>query len=718
VTTRELRGRDGIALALIGAAGLAATAIGLVVLASSDKIGFDVGQALAGIARELPVTLEAIGIVLAVSIVELAAGLVLARAARRAPFESIADAALAAFVAVVLKDLVELSVLGQLGLFRFPELATIDLAVLVLGWRLGPPIRTTWRPTLGGLARLAFLALVGVIWIGPVLVQLASPVVPFIDVLPNHVAPAQHLQTFGAFTPLTSTQSPIYGPSRSLLGYTAVLGAASTLSGIPAAITVSAFAVPATVLVALAIYRLAVVAAGPTAGAWALLAFPLSESFARLSDDRGTVLVLIVVGWALAFVLDPPEPDTWRLPRGVILGLALGAAVFVHPVIGALAIATVVVAGIARRGPMADLAVTGGVAAAIVAAPQAATMVGIALPAAAIVIAIVVGVAAGLAIDRASWLHAPLLRIAGWAIAIAIGLALVVIRPPVGPLLAAPLPFLAEGLLLLIAGGIGFVIGAPGTRSAVVLAGLGVGFAVAIGTQAVPAAHLGLLGQALRFELPKTIHYWIPVIATIAAAASLAWLWRGNGLPRYLGAAVVAAWIVAAAAPLRATPIDALHQGEHRYSEALAIDLRVAGSGFWIGYPDSHFIIDQPRRDLIKAIGLEIAAGRIGPDTPVLHVTGDFQQWAATPLGVFAGVTETDVSPNAEHSIHTVGGRLLDLDTLPSLLASRAYPYLLFEPSPALPDGIAGLIAAAGYTPGYSNGQGTIYRLGPELTNP
>ena len=69
-------------------------------------------------------------------------------------------------------------------------------------------------------------------------------------------------------------------------------------------------------------------------------------------------------------------------------------------------------------------------------------------------------------------------------------------------------------------------------------------------------------------------------------------------------------------------------------------------------------------------------------------------------------------------SIHTVGGRLLHLESLPAALASRAYPYLLLEPASELPDGVADEILAAGYVAGFSNGQGTLFRLGPTASSP
>ena len=96
------RGRDGIALDLVGVVGLTAFLLGLTWLQASDKIGFDPGAAIQGILSQLAVTLPAALLVLAASGLELAAGVVLARAARRGPFDSYADAFLGAMVAAVL----------------------------------------------------------------------------------------------------------------------------------------------------------------------------------------------------------------------------------------------------------------------------------------------------------------------------------------------------------------------------------------------------------------------------------------------------------------------------------------------------------------------------------------------------------------------------------------------------------------------------------------
>jgi hypothetical protein len=727
VLTLRLRDRDDIARDLVGVAGLTALVIGLVILAPSKAIGFDAHRALNGILDQLPVTLPAALLMLLVTAVDLGAGLVLARFIRRSPFDSVTDAALSAMVATVLKDLAFLAILAQVGLFRSPILWITDAAILAAAWRVRPLFaQRDWRPSLERLGSLPLAVLIGIVWAGPILLQLASSVVPFIDVLPNHVAPAEHLRTFGSFGPLTATQSPIYGPSRSLLGYIGLLGTLTTMSGLPATLALSAFILPSTILVGIGAYRLATVVAGSAAGPLALLAFALTGTFARLSDDRGTVIVLPLVAWTFALMAKRmrAEPEASSpalsgahrvepmLSDGVLLGLGLAAAIFIHPIIGALAVATVGIVAVAMPERAGRLGISAVLTAAIAAIPQLTTMVGIPLPTSFAIAGIPLAILAGDAIGRATVLHRPLLRVLRWTPVLLIPIAVLSFSSLEPALNKGARPLVEATSLLLLVALVGAIVGAAGARSPLVLAGAAIGLAVAFGTQLVPVEGTGLLGQALRFELPKTLYYWFPAVVAVGSAAALAWLWQAPALPWLARVGAVGLFVVFAAVPLRATTIDDLHLGEHRFSEALAIDLRWTGTGYWTGYPDSRNLVDPPRRALIDAVQAEIDAGRIGPDTPILHVAKSFQQWVATPLGVFTGVTETDVSPDAEHSIHTVGGRLLDFKQLPDLLASRSYPYLLFEPNKDLPAGIDQEIAAAGYGPIFTNSQGTLYRLG------
>jgi hypothetical protein len=226
----------------------------------------------------------------------------------------------------------------------------------------------------------------------------------------------------------------------------------------------------------------------------------------------------------------------------------------------------------------------------------------------------------------------------------------------------------------------------------------------------------------VRFEVPKTVHYWLSAIAAAGAASALAFGWSRASLPWLARVGLAAAFVVVAALPLRfgnsgddadckadCAAINAYHLGEHRYSETFAIDLRFAAIGFWQGFPDPRTVVDAPRQALLDALRTEIAAGRLAHDTPVLHVASTFQQWVATPLGVFDGVNETFVSLDPEVSHQTVGGRLYGLDRLPELLSSGEFGYVVLE-AKDLPRGVREQITGAGYSSIFANDQGEVFR--------
>ena len=753
---RQLRDRASIALDLVGVVGLAAFLVGLTWLRTSAKLGFDPGAALDGLLGQLSVTLPAALFVLVASVLELAAGLVLARAARRNPFDSIAEATLVAMVAAVLKDTLLLGTLAAFGLYRGPFLIGIDVAIILAAWVPGLrprlwPMATVggWRAQLDSLTSWTVAVLVGIVWAGPVIMQLASPVVPFIDVLPNYVGPVEHLRTFGWFSPLTETQSPIIGPSRTVLGYDALLGAVATMTGLSGGLAIAAFILPQTALVAAGAHRLAsaIRDGDPPIGAWALLAFAVSQPFARLADARGTVVVTPLVCAALAIAAELTHDggraysyrnDPWRIGRGAVIGLALGAATLVHPVIGFFGIATVAVVALTRPRTAPDVFVV-GLTAGLVALPQLATMVGISLPTLALglglPVAVVIGIVVGRAVARSEaarrWLTrvaelgrtaVPLVAIAAIAIALAIG-KLDLDRAPnaLGEALAVTAE--SSGLLLVVLMA-GAYLGSRGARSPIVLAAIGIGFGAVALVQALPSG-LGFFGDALRFEVPKTVHYWMSGTVAVGAACALTTAWSERaqgGIPWAARAAAVAAFVLVAALPLRfgnsgddasctrdCASINAYHLGEHRWSETFAIDLHYAAIGFWQGFPDSRNVVDAPRQEILDAVRAEITEGRLAHDTPVLHLASSFQQWSATPLGVFDGVDETFVSLDPEVSHQTVGGRLFGLDSLPAFLGSGDFRYVVLEPRD-LPDGLRAQILAAGYAAIFNNDQGEVFR--------
>ncbi len=344
-----------------------------------------------------------------------------------------------------------------------------------------------------------------------------------------------------------------------------------------------------------------------------------------------------------------------------------------------------------------------------IAVPQIATTLGVSLPAWAGLLALPAAVIADVAVLRLPFIRETAVW-AGWIVLLAaVPAALAFADPVLRAVVNGVGPVLSTMPLLVVAAAAGFVLARSRAAAPVVLGGLVVGAAGAAFAQLVPDPDV--LGQTIRFELPKEVEYWLPAIAVAPAAIGLSALARGastdeDGRAR-LG--LVALFVITAALPIRSTPINDHHRGEHRFSEALAIDLRWADRGYWRGYPDTRLVIDPPRRELVDAIRGEIAAGRIGATTPVLHVASSFQQWVATPLGVFTGVLETSVSPDAVVEIHTIGGRLLPLSELEALLASGRYPVMVFEPGGFEDASLRGAIVAAGYVSTYGNTQGELF---------
>jgi hypothetical protein len=691
-------------------------------LLADGAFGFSPVGVLEGVASQLSTTLPAAVLVLLATALNLAAGAIAVRAIRGRPFDGAVDAILGGYLGAVLLDLVLLALLGGTGLFKWPVLASVHLAILAAGTRLRPVVIASDPSGLGRASIREMIgwapigAIIGIGWIGLLALQLASPVVPFVDVLPNHVAPVEHLRTFGDFGTLTTTPSPIYGPSRTFLGYVALLGVVDTLIGLPAALGVAAFALPGAVAVAAGMHRLGSAVGGGQTGMWAVLAFVLTTSFVRLPDARATVLVLPLAAWCLAELAEAFAGRRAVSLRGSLLsGAAIAAAILVHPVIGALTAMTVVILTLAGPRPAQDHGAPALATGAVLALPQLAAM--LELPVATWLALAVVPLAVG-----AGWLissNAQLrnaLVVAGrglGVVALIAGVAgILVIVPAAQTALGRIMPTMPVLLLTIL---VGALLAPRRFLSPVLLAILAAGAIAATATELAPAQ--GTLLTALRFEVPKTLHYWLPIGIAVAAAISLDTIWRDErrwlpGAPAWMAPRLaVVLFLVAAILPLRAAPLeDPYHLGERRLSETVALQLRWAERGYWQGYPDPRRLVAPDQAAILDAVRGEIAAGRLRSTSEVLHVARSFQQWVALPLGVFTGVIETSVSPDAEVSIHTVGGRLHRLDELGTLLGARP-PYVLLERS-ALPAQLRDQIVAAGYRPTFVNGRGELFVRG------
>jgi hypothetical protein len=762
-----------LSLVLLG--GFVLLFAGLEVVRVSPAWGFTYGGAISGVLSQLAVTGPAAVLVAAATAANILAGAVVLRLAGAPAFRSLTDLTLAGFAAAVVLDASTLFLLGSLGLFGWPELLLLHGAVAVAWFATRRS-----RPLLAGPVRVhlsrpaAWWPLVLAIWAGPLIVQLASPTVPFLDVLPNHVAPVEHVRIFGSFATLTTSPSPIYGPSRLMLGYVALLSQLTTITNLDAVLAEAAFGLPLTVLMALAVRRVAARLFGESAGFWVLLTFPLSFMFMRIPDARDTVVVFPLATWTLIRIAEelrgppnagphparqpsarpqpalPPNagPHPARQPSArpqlprpdLSLAFAIGGAFLLHPLMGLVAFTAAAGALVLYPARLARKLIPAMGAGAVLAIPQALTVAGIGAPAWVGLICVGIGLAVGFALapvvawvaDRvptepgmpAHW-RAALLTV---TILVLLQIARAHIDPPDDPASEIPNGFLRILDLCLL----GALLSVFGLGRGWIL--LGCGIAAGVGAWAVSGL-VGLNGfteQAIHYEVPKSMEYWIPAMLAIGAAGALAAVvrqrWLGLLRPMAIGAYLIVS-VFPVTDPLAIGPlvisdprivaplVSNFQIREHRGAESVGLALLEAELGYWDPrssskpYPDSRLIIDAPRREVVDVLRAEETAGRLGPSTKVLNIASSFQQWVAVPVGVFTGAMETSISLQPEVSIHTDGGRLLGFEALEQELAAD-YGYVVLEPAGLPPNVVANTgthIVDDGYRQIWSNSQATIY---------
>ncbi len=731
-------------LSVVLLAGFAMLWAGLEVVSVSYEWGFSLSGAVNGILSELPVTGPAAVLVGVAVFANVLAGAALLRLAGTPAFRSLTDLVLAGFATAVILDAATLFVLGSAGFYGWPELVLLHAAVAGAWVAAGSP-RLLAGPVRAQFRRpAAWWPLVLAIWAGPLIVQLASPTVPFLDVLPNHVAPVEHVRIFGSFATLTTSPSPIYGPSRLMLGYVALLSQMTTITNLDAVLAEAAFGLPLTVLLVLALRRLTGRLFGGSASFWVLLTFPLAFMFMRIPDARDTVVVFPLAALALTRIVEELRPragaPTSNNRPDLSLAFAMGGAFLLHPIIGLVTFTAAGGALLLYPARLARKLIPAIGAGAVVAIPQVLTMSGIEAPAWVGIVYLGIGVA--LAFPLAAGVAWVADRVAPprelptyWRPALLVVTILVLLRiaqshisPPDDPVTEVPRDFIR--LLDVCLLGVVLSVFRLG-RGWIVL---GCGIAAGLGAWAAS----GLVGtngfteQAVHFEVPKTLQYWIPAMLAIGAAGGLAAILRLRWLG-LLRPVAIGLFLLVSVFPITDpvaigpvviddsrfnAPLAANFQvSEHRGAESLGLAMFEAELGYWDQrssskpYTDARLIIDAPRREVVAELRAEEQAGRLGPSTRVLNIASSFQQWVAIPIGVFTGAMETSISLDPEVSIHTDGGRLLGFGDLPAELRAD-YGYVVLEPDGLPSEVLANTqsqIIGSGYRQIWSNSQATIY---------
>ena len=708
-TARARRWRRAeTALLLLAAVALV---VGVATRQADPIEGFSAGGALAGLASQLPTTLPAAILVAIAMLLELTAGAVLLRLVRQAPFATWSDLLLGGFAGAVLLDALLLFSLGGAGLFRQQTLAVVLAALVVAGLGVRPLVAQPFRL---GRVRPARWLLIGLVWSAPLLLSLASPVVPYVDELPNHVAPAEHLRVFGQIASLATYPSPLYGPSRLFLGYAALMGTLSTLTGLPAALAMSASVGSLAILSAVAARRLASALFGREAGFWALLAFCLSFSFVRLPDARDSVVALPLAALAFALLAAPGRPAKRGGPARVgpdwLLAAALTAATLVHPLVGALTAGSVVLLVAADPARHARRAIPALAATAIAVLPQAAVMLGLAPAPAWGMVAFAAGsvVAIGTArfVERGGLVTdlaaggdgrprsrrrargaGDRRRRAGCA-----GAGRQVAQP------GLPVPVRGSGGRHHRAGP-----GRPARAAGCCWRRLRLAAPRSLQLRSFPVRRSSRTRSATRF--PRRSDTGCP---GPACPPPRAW-WRpssaGDG-PVIARFVLVGGFLAIVLLPSGSPAPDSV-QASHAVADDLAFDLRTAELGGWQGYPDSRLVVDAAGRDILGFLRDEISSGKLGAEARVLHVARSYEPWASVPIAVFTGLEESVVCEDATVDIFTAGGRIYPLASLATELR-QGYSAVVLEPA-GLPAAVRSAVVAAGYRSVFTSSSGEVF---------
>lgn len=566
--------------------------------------------------------------------------------------------------------------LGPLGLYRPWVLrwALVGVVLLALARRGRPRPRGSARPG-------AWIAAVAVALTAPplLMLQLASPVSPFMDILP-YVASVQKIVTFRFYDPFGNDAAGLWAASRQVAGCDALYSLVALVAGIPASLAITSLIVPFAALQVLAVYRLGRTVHGSLAGGMAALFLVQTFVWRRTPDGRGTALAFILVALGLAFLFAPRRGGT----RTALGGLALGLAVAVNPLIGAigmqLAAAGAVVEAVDFGHGLVPrtMALAGGT---LFALPQVS--IGLARPAPiwALVLAAGAGACVLLLVARGTRDQRPARR--AWPVA----RLLVIVALPIWVLWIHARrgseffndEWFGYGILFLFAAaGLAALATAvwrqPRRWRAAALPALALALGVADWMLASPQRFAGPLEiRSLAGEITsKMVWYWSPYWLALAAG-----VWFGMLARRWARVPAVALALLVVVYPLRhVADLNDTDGTQLSLVETWGFHLTNAARGYFGGYPDRRWVLNDDWGVIVDVLRAEIDAGRITYQTHVLQVTPSTSSVAAAlGLGVSVDLLTPHFDPN---DIWTVGGRIRGMGTRGAAFAARP-PYVLLE---------------------------------------
>jgi hypothetical protein len=523
--------------------------------------------------------------------------------------------------------------------------------------------------------------------LGPLLLmQIGSPVSPFMDVLPL-VASVQKIVAFSFYDPYANDPSGFVALGRNAAGYDAPWSFLALVAGLPAWLAMTALIVPLCALQIFGLYRLGRVFGGAFAGGFATLLLTHAFTWRRTTDIRGTTIAFAIGALALALLLEGRRRGGVRTALG---GLGLGLAVTINPLIGAVmmlvAAVMVVIAWIDTGGALIAPVFALG-AASLFASPQ--VLIGLVwrvppwvLPllaiAGALLLVVIARTAAPSSRPRRRSTAASMLAIAGvlvWS------LFLYARRRS---------EFFDDGWLgypmLTLFAGCGLVIAAgevwrrPWRRSAAAVPAVAIAVGMAVYMVASPRRFGGDIAiRSLTSEVTtKMLYYCTPYWLALAGGLLFAVLAR-----RWARVPTIVLALLLVIYPVRHVPesLD-FDASELSLAETWTFHLAHAARGYWSGYPDRRWVLDQQWRDAASFMQREIAAGRVDYDTHVVLIVPSQNN---VELALGSGVS-VDVYPPqySADNIWLVGTRVQGPDALPAALAARP-PYIMIQPGQPQP---------------------------------
>jgi hypothetical protein len=554
-------------------------------------------------------------------------------------------------------------------------------------WRRPPRIRLH-APTAG--QKLALLA-TGLLAVSYLPLQLASPVVPFMDVL-SYPSSVQRILTFHIYLPFDNDPYGCWGryavtPYLELFYALLALG-----SGVHRAVLAeSAAMMPMAALLIFSAYRLGKTMFGDTAGGVASLMLFATDLFRRAQGMRGTAVAFVLVGLGLAFFMDPQRRRVTFAVGAAMLGMAVGS----HAIDGALSL---IVAGLGLvlwlaeedfNRVVAGVIALGG--AALCALPEWFIGLDHHAPYPVMPLILIGGVGLILAGARVLSAVAPPRTDAGLRIsgALLIGgfIFLTLFRHAFAPYslyekVASNLPLLFVFCFAGLVASFGIIVGERPLRSryaAVAAIALLLGV---LGDYLDPA--LRALGHDSATQMMtsdvsiKLTDYWSPYFLTFPAGFLFALAYE-----RWSAPLTVVVLLTILIYPWRQAkdPVD-FDSLEHAISEQWAFNLHTAATGYWIGDNDHRWKFDRDGWRLIDVLNQEIAAGRITPATHILHLTATISSWSMVQFAIMTGINDDPIEYDHDPNNQWEGGsRVRGLDQLDAAMASRP-PYILIQDRP------------------------------------